>query len=230
MSAGNLKSGIDGGLMGGRFFTAMMEMRMVAAFLVVLMVITAGLLGPSQGLAAMETYEIDAEHTAIRFTIRHFFSKVPGQFAKFEGTIILDEADLSKGSVNFTLDTSSIDTNEPARDKHLRSDAFFDAENHPKITFQSTAVRQEGPDKLQVDGNLTIRGITKSVTLEVDVLGFGNLYTLRRAAFEARVRINRHDFNVSWNDVVEGGGLILGSDVDILINLEAKQRPQLTVE
>ena len=199
-------------------------------FFGMLVVVTVGILAPSWGLATTETYRIDPEHTSIAFTIRHFFSKVPGRFTKFEGTIILDEADLSKGSVNFTIDTASIDTNEPARDKHLRSDAFFDAENHPKITFQSTAVRQEGPDKLQVDGNLTIRGITKSVTLEVDVLGFGNVYSVHRAAFEARVRINRHDFNVSWNDVVEGGGLILGSDVDILINLEAKQKPQLTVE
>ena len=95
-------------------------------------------------------------------------------------------------------------------------------ESHPTITFESTAVRADGDDKLKVEGNLTIRGITKSTTLDVDILGFGEFYSVERAAFEIRTRINRDDFKVSWNDVVEGGGLVLGKDVDIVINLEAK--------
>jgi len=186
------------------------------------------LLAPSPALAAPETYNLDPEHTTVGFKVQHFFSKVPGRFNKAEGTIVLDQSDLSKSTVNVSIDASSVDTNEPARDKHLRSDAFFDVAKHPKITFQSTKVRQVGPNKLQVDGNLTIRGTTKPVTLEVDVLGFGpDAWGGYRAGFEARTKINRLDYGVSWNDVIEGGGYILGNDVEITLNVEAvRQKPK----
>ena len=189
---------------------------------VLALVAGAALLAPTPSFAEVETYNIDPDHTAVTFSIRHFFSRVPGRFTKFEGTILLDEKDFTLGSVNFTIDTASIDTNEPARDKHLRSDAFFDAENHPKITFSSMGVKVAGDNKLKVTGDLTIRGITKRVVLDVEALGFGELYSVRRAAFEIRLKIDRTDFNVSWNDIVEGGGAILGTEVTILINLEAK--------
>ena len=171
-------------------------------------------------LAEMETYRIDPEHTNLGFKIRHFFSKVPGRFNTFEGTIELDREDLTKGKVEITIDTASIDTNESARDKHLRSDDFFDVANHPKMVFKSKKVRKVGENKLKVDGELTIRGVTKPVTLDVDVLGFGKGYGFR-GAFEVRTTINRMDFGVSWNDVVEGAGLVLGHDVEILFNIEA---------
>ncbi|HEU4403374.1 MAG TPA: YceI family protein, partial [Candidatus Polarisedimenticolia bacterium] len=178
--------------------------------------------------AAADTYTIDPEHTNIGFKVKHFFSKVPGRFNKFEGTMTLDQADLSKATVNVSIDAASIDTNEPARDKHLRSDAFFDVEKNPKITFQSTKVRPAGPNKLQIDGNLSIRGVTKPVTLDVDVLGFGpDAWGGYRGGFEAHTQINRLDYGVSWNDVVEGGGYILGNDVEITLNIEAvKQKPK----
>ncbi len=189
--------------------------------------VMSGLLASTPARAELETYVIDPEHTAVGFSIKHFFSKVPGRFTRFEGAISLDQSDFSRSSVEVVIETASIDTNEPARDRHLRSDAFFDAENHPRITFKSTSVAPDGTDKLKVMGDLTIRGITKPVTLEVDILGFGKVYGVQRAAFEARTRIDRHDFKVSWNDVIEGGGYILGNDVDILINLEAKkQKPE----
>lgn len=187
-----------------------------------LMVAGAALLSPTPSMAAVESYNIDLEHTAVTFTVRHFFSKVPGRFTTFEGTILLDEKDFSLGSVNFTIDTASIDTNDAARDRHLRSDAFFDAENHPKITFGSTGVSVVDDTHLQVAGDLTIRGITKKVTLDVEVLGFWEYYSVRRAAFEIEMVIDRTDYNVSWNDIVEGGGAILGNEVTIIINLEAK--------
>lgn len=177
-------------------------------------------------MAGIEDYDIDKEHTSIGFKIRHFISKVPGQFNSFEGTISLDPDDLTKGSVSVTIDAASIDTNEPARDRHLRSDAFFDVENHPKITFVSRSIRSTGQDKLAIEGDLTIRGITKRVTLDVDALGFGEIYGVKRAAFEARATIDRQDFKVSWNDFVEGGGAILGDEVTIIINLEAKLRKE----
>ena len=185
-------------------------------------------LAPPLALAATETYKIDAEHTNIGFKVSHLvFSKVSGRFNKFEGAIVLDPADLTKGLVNVTIDAASIDTNEPARDKHLRSEAFFDVEKYPKISFQSTRVRKVGEKKLLIDGDLTMHGITKPATLDVDVLGFGpDGYGPYRAGFEARTRINRQDFDVSWNDIVEGGGLMVGDDVDIILSVEAIRQKQ----
>ena len=184
------------------------------------------LLAAPPARAAMETYTIDPEHTNVGFRISHLvFSKVSGRFDKFEGTIALDPSDLTKGSVEVSIDTASIDTNEPARDKHLRSDAFFDVEKFPKMTFNSARVRKVAPEKLRVEGTLTIRGVSKPVTLDVDVLGFGpDPYGGHRAGFEARTRINRQDYGVSWNDVVEGGGVLVGNDVDIILNVEAVQQ------
>lgn len=121
-----------------------------------------------------------------------------------------------------TIDAASIDTNEPARDKHLRSDTFFDVETHPAITFQSTRVGKTGDKGLRVEGTLTIRGTSKPVTLEVEILGVGpDGYGGYRAGFEGRARINRHDFGVSWNDLVEGGGLMVGNEVELILGVEA---------
>ena len=179
------------------------------------------LAGPSQ--AELVKYDLDTEHTAITFKVRHFFSKVPGRFGKFSGTLMIDEENFANSSVKVEIEAASIDTNEEARDRHLRSDAFFDVDNHPTITFESTRIRLRGDTKLFIDGNLTIRGITKPVTLEGEILGFGEMYSIRRGAFEASVTIDRKDFNVSWNDVLEGGGAVLGNDVEITLNLEAKK-------
>jgi polyisoprenoid-binding protein YceI len=186
------------------------------------MFVLSALLAPARALAAPESYNIDPEHSGVGFSIRHLFSKVPGRFTKFEGSIGVDRSDFSKSQVQVTIDAASIDTNVAARDKHLRSDAFFDAANHPQITFRSTKVKQVAQNKLQVAGDLTIRGTTKPVTLDVEVLGFGPGYGGGfRGSFEAHTRINRKDFGVSWNDVVEGGGYVLGDDVDISLNVEA---------
>jgi polyisoprenoid-binding protein YceI len=185
-------------------------------------------LAVAPAVAAPETYAIDPAHSAVTFAIRHLFSRVPGRFTKLEGKIVVDRDDWSKSTVQVTIDAASIDTNEPARDKHLRSDAFFDVAKNPKITFQSTSVKQVAPNKLQVDGNLTIRGTTKPVVLDADVLGFGPGYGGGfRGGFEAHTRINRQDFGVAWNDVIEGGGAVLGDDVDITLNVEAaKEQPK----
>ena len=179
-------------------------------------------------LAAPENYSIDPAHSAVMFSIRHLFSRVPGSFTKFEGKMVVDKDDWSKSTAQVIIDASSIDTNEPKRDAHLKSDAFFDVAKNPKITFQSTAVKQVAPNKLQIAGNLTIRGTTKPVTLDVDVLGFGPAYGGGiRGGFEAHTKINRQDFGVAWNDVVEGGGAVLGDDVEITLNVEAvKEMPK----
>ena len=178
--------------------------------------------------AAPENFTIDPAHSAVAFSIRHLFSRVPGRFTRFEGKLVVDRDDFTKSTAQVSIDAASIDTNEPARDKHLRSDAFFDVAKHAKITFQSTSVKQVSPNKLQIAGDLTIRGTTKPVVLDVDVLGFGPGYGGGvRGGFEARTKINRQDFGVAWNDVIEGGGAVLGDDVDITLNVEAaKEQPK----
>ncbi|HZN04679.1 MAG TPA: YceI family protein [Candidatus Polarisedimenticolia bacterium] len=177
---------------------------------------------------AADTYSIDPSHSNVGFTVRHFFSKVPGHFTKYEGTIVYDTQDLSKSTVTVSIDTASIDTEEPKRDAHLKSPDFFDAEKHPKITFVSSKVTPAGDKKVKVDGTLTIRGVSKPVTLDVDLLGTGpDGWGGVRSGFEARTKINRQDFGVAWNKVVEGGGSVLSDEVDIVLNVEAvRQAPK----
>ena len=191
--------------------------------LAALILVAAGLLpAATPAFAAPETYIIDPAHSGVGFSIRHLFSRVPGRYTKFEGKIVVDRDDYSQSTVEVSIDAASIDTNEPARDKHLKSPDFFDVAKNPKITFKSTKVNQSGPNKLAVEGSLTIRGTTKAVTLDVDVLGFGPGYGGGlRGGFEGRTRINRQDFGVAWNDIIEGGGAVLGEDVDISLNVEA---------
>jgi len=161
------------------------------------------------------------------FTIRHFFSRVPGHFTKFEGTISYDTQDVTKSTVNVSIDTASINTEEPKRDAHLKSPDFFDAEKFPKITFVSSKVTAVSANKLKVDGTLTIRGVAKPVTLDVDILGTGpDGWGGVRSGFEAKTKINRMDYGVSWNKAIEGGGTVLSEDVDITLNVEAiRQAP-----
>jgi len=177
---------------------------------------------------AADTYLLDVNHTTVGFTVRHFFTRVPGKFTRFEGTIQYDGADLAKSSVTVTIETASIDTEVPDRDKHLKSADFFDAEKNPKITFVSTRVKPMGANKAQIEGTLTIRGVTKPVTLDVDLLGSGpDAWGGYRAGFEGRTKVNRLDYGVSWNRVVEGGGSVLGDEVDIVLSIEAiRQAPK----
>ena len=171
--------------------------------------------------AAAETYKIDGAHSSVGFSIRHFFSKVPGRFKTYEGTITLDPKDLSKATVSVTIDTASIDTAVADRDKHLVGPDFFDAAKFPKIVFTSTEVVPRGPNKATVKGNLSMKGVTRPVTLEADILGFSpDPWGGYRGGFEAKTTINRQDFGISWNKVVEGGGMVLGDDVEILLNIE----------
>ena len=176
---------------------------------------------------AADAYSIDPSHSNMGFTIRHFFSRVPGHFTKFEGTISYDTQDVTKSTVNVSIDTASINTEEPKRDAHLKSADFFDAEKFPKITFVSSKVTAVSANKLKVDGTLTIRGVSKPVSLDVDLLGTGpDGWGGVRSGFEAKTKINRMDYGVSWNKAIEGGGTVLSEDVDIILNVEAiRQAP-----
>ena len=173
------------------------------------------------------SYKLDPNHTEVGFSVRHFFSRVPGKFNKFEGTIQLDEKNWANSSVNATIDASSVDTNAEKRDNHLRTADFFDVEKYPTLTFKSTKVTPAGDKKLKVEGDLTIRGVTKPVVLDVDYLGAGDLNMgggrppMNKAGFEAKTKINRKDFGIVWNRAMDQGGAMLGDDVDIAILVEA---------
>lgn len=177
---------------------------------------------------AADTYTFDVGHSNIGYSVRHFFSKVPGHFTQYEGTLVFDSQDLSKSAVNVTIEAASINTGVDKRDTHLKSPDFFDVEKFPKLTFVSNKVTPAGAGKAKIEGMLTIRGVSKPVTLDVDLLGSGpDGWGGVRAGFEARTKINRQDYGVAWNKVVEGGGTVLSDEVEITLNVEAiKQAPK----
>ena len=169
------------------------------------------------------TWEIDPVHSEVSFVVRHMVvSKLRGRFDRFNGTVITDE-DVARSSVNVTIDASSINTNEPNRDNHVRSADFLDVENFPNITFRSTAVRSEG-DEFFIDGELTIRGATRPVTLGVELNGFTpDPYGGTRAGFSATTEINRQDFGVSYNGPIPGANnaMVLSDKVTLNLEIEA---------
>lgn len=167
------------------------------------------------------SWTLDAAHTEIGFSARHMMvSKVRGRFEKFSGTITT-AADPLASHVEAEVDLSSITTGNDQRDTHLRSSDFFDVENSPKMAFRSTGLRRKGEQYL-LDGDLTIRGVTKPVSLNLEIGGFGpDAYGGTRAGFTATGSINRRDFGVNWNAVIEGGGVVVGDKIEINIEAEA---------
>ena len=160
-------------------------------------------------------WRIDAGHSDLSFSIRHFVSRVRGGFGQWSGTIIVDTTSLGRGSVDVTIQAASIDTQNENRDRDLRSANFFEVDKYPTITFKSTRVEGTADD-LTVTGDLTIRGVTKPVVLKGRYLG----HTVdnrggQRIGFEASTTINRLDYGVTWNRVAEGGGAMLGDEVRI---------------
>jgi len=176
--------------------------------------------------AAPATWTIDPNHSEVGFSIRHFFSKVPGTFGKFSGSVVYDPQKPENSSVKADIDPASIDTKNEKRDNHLRSEDFFDVTKFPALTFVSTKVTAAGENKLKVDGNLTMHGVTKPVTLDVTFLGAGpSRQGEQRSGFEATAKINRKDFGILWNKTLDQGGTMLGDDVDIRLNVEGVIRP-----
>ena len=170
----------------------------------------------------VRTFTIDKAHSEAAFQVRHLLGKVRGRFTEFSGTIGFDEAQPQESFVSFTIDAGSIDTNQPDRDAHLRSADFFDVDKFPTLTFTSTVVTPRGEGRFDVAGDLAIRGITRTVTLPVIYLGtardpWGN----DKVAFETQLTINRKDFGLLWNAVLETGGLLVGDDVRIDISIQA---------
>lgn len=178
--------------------------------------------------AATSTWQIDPSHSAAQFSVRHLaISTVRGGFSNVTGTVNFDDKDVTKSSVDVTIDVSTVDTREPNRDKDLKSDKFFDLAHYPTMTFKSKQVEQVGTGKLKVTGELTIRGVTKEIVLDVDgpTAPVKDPWGNQRAAASATTKINRQDFGVKWNATMDNGGVVVGDDVSITIDLEMVQKP-----
>jgi len=173
---------------------------------------------------AVGTWDIDPVHSDVSFTVRHMMvSKVRGRFSSFSGEIVTG-ADVADSSVSVTIDAGTIDTNNDQRDAHIRSADFFEVDKHPTWTYRSTGVRVDG-DELVVDGELTIKGVTRSVPLRVEVGGFGpDAFGGTRAGFSASASINRSDFGVDIQMPLDGGGVVVGEKVQIHLEIEAVLR------
>ena len=169
-------------------------------------------------------WEIDPTHSTVGFSVRHMMvSKVRGYFREFSGEIVTAE-NPADSAVTATVDLSSIDTRQEQRDAHIRSADFFDVDNHPQMTFRSTSVRTDGADWF-VDGDLTIKGITKPVTLALELNGFGpDAFGGTRAGFSARTEINRNDFGVDIKMPMDGGGVVVGDKITVELEIEAVLR------
>jgi polyisoprenoid-binding protein YceI len=172
----------------------------------------------------LPVWKIDVTHSELTFSIRHMVSRVRGQFNDWRGTIVADPADWSDASVEVVAQTASIDTNNESRDDDLRSENHFDAERNPTVTFRSTRVSRLSGDSVLVAGNLSIHGITRPVVLRGQLTGMTGTPGKRRAGFEAETTINRQDFNMTWNRIVEGASM-LGDEVKIEISVAAVEQP-----
>ena len=173
--------------------------------------------------AGTTTWQIDPQHSSAQFAVTHLMiSTVRGEFHGVKGTVVLDDQDITRSTVNVTIDATSVDTREPARDNHLKSPDFFDAAKYPSMTFKSTKVEQVSPGELKVTGDLTIRGVTKQVVLNVDgpKTPIKDPWGLQRSAVSATTKINRQDFGVSWNKNLDSGGVVVSDDVRITLDVE----------
>jgi polyisoprenoid-binding protein YceI len=186
-------------------------------------------IGLLPAFAWASTWEVDPAHSSAEFSVRHMMaSTVKGQFEKLKGTVELDDKDITKSVVEVTIDIGSVNTHEPKRDAHLKSPDFFDVAKFPTATFKSTKVQKAGKNKLKVTGDLTLHGITKPVVLEVEgpsqpfASPFGT--TVRGA--HATGKIDRKDFQVAWNKVLDSGGVLVGNEVSLDLNVELSEKKE----
>lgn len=186
-------------------------------------ILTAAFLIVAPTLVLAATWNIDPEHTSVEFKVRHLMvSNVKGVFGKVSGVVNVDERDITKSKVTATIDTTSIDTGVVKRDEHLRSADFLEVAKYPTMTFVSTSVASAGAGKLKVAGDLTLHGVTRSVVLDVQGPSqeikdpWGN----SRIGATATTKINRRDFGLTWNKALETGGVVVGDEVFITIEVE----------
>jgi polyisoprenoid-binding protein YceI len=185
--------------------------------------IAAAMLLTLPATAAPSQWAIDSQHASAQFAVKHLMiSTVRGEFHGLTGTITWDDKDITKSTVEVSIDTTTVDTREPKRDAHLKSPDFFDVAKFPTITFKSKKIDQAGAGKLKVIGDLTIRGVTKEVTLDVEgpTAPIKDPWGNTRVALNATATVNRQDFGVKWNANVDGGGVVVGDNVNITIDAE----------
>ena len=182
----------------------------------------------TSGACATETFDIDTSHSNVSFKIRHLISNTAGRFSDFSGSIAFDAADPARSSVSLTIKSASIDTADAKRDGHLKSPDFFDVAKYPELTFASTKISKSSGNTYNVTGNFTMHGVTREITIPVEILGvakdpWGN----ERAGFSTSFTLDRKDYGIVWNKVLDAGGTLLGNEVAVSINIEAvKAKPK----
>jgi polyisoprenoid-binding protein YceI len=194
-----------------------MKHRLISSALIALASLTIGSTLSTLSAEQVETYAIDTSHSSVKFSIRHFVAKTTGNFAEFEGTITVNHDDMTKSSVEATIQIPSVDTDSEKRDAHLQENDYFSSSAFPAMTFVSTAWETtETENMFKVTGDLTLRGITKEVVLDVELLGFGEgMRGAYLSGWEATTTLDRTDWGV------DGGQPAVGTEVDVMINIEA---------
>ncbi|GAB2692747.1 YceI family protein [Mucilaginibacter koreensis] len=167
-------------------------------------------------------WNLDPMHSEVQFKVKHLvISTVTGSFKKFEGIAISEGENFDNAEIDFSLDVESIDTNQTQRDEHLKSAEFFDAANYPKITFKSTSLTKLSDDEYTLTGNLTVKDVTKPVTLKAEYGGSAtDFYGNMKAGFEVTGTINRKEFGLTWSGITEAGAIVVGEDVKLTMNVQ----------
>lgn len=192
-------------------------MKRLAVFVITMLAVTL----PLSAMAS--TWDMDPSHSSAQFKVRHLMiSNVKGVFEKMSGTLYLDDRDITKSRVDVKIDVASINTNIKGRDDHLRSADFFDIARYPFMTFTSTKVESAGPGRLKVTGNLTMKGVTRPVVLNVDGLtsDVKDPWGLIRRGASATTTLNRRDFGITWNKTMDNGGVVVGEEVAVMLEVE----------
>ena len=190
-----------------------------------LQILSLSLLLPALAAAEPAIYKVDADHSGVSFSIRHFVSNVSGRFRDFDGVIKYDKANPAASSVEFTAKAASIDTANNDRDEHLRSKDFFDVQKFPTLTFTSTKVVAKDANTLDVTGNLTMHGVTKPITIPVTLLGTVKTPKGEKAGFETNFKLDRKEYGITWNNVLDSGP-VLGDEVKVNIEVEANRQAE----
>lgn len=189
---------------------------------IAVLTLAGALLAGSDARAEAIKLKLDAEHSTVAFRVRHLFTKVNGQFRSFEGTIDFDQQDAGRSKLAVTIQASSIDTNVAARDTDLKSARFFDVARFPTLTFVSTTVTSSGPNRAAIRGVLTMHGVSKEVVIDTEFLGGGkDPWGNQRFSFHGETKVNRKDFGMAWNQAIEAGGVMVGDEVEIILDAEA---------
>jgi polyisoprenoid-binding protein YceI len=194
--------------------------RILASFLAFGAIVAA-----SATAAAQSTkWAVDKAHSNVKFTVTHMaISEVDGNFKAFDGTLESAKPDFSDAKIQFSIDVASIGTDNENRDNHLKGDDFFNAAQFPKISFTGTSMKPLGGNKYQLTGTMTVRDVTKTVTWDVTYGGIMSTPRGRKAGFKAKATINRFDYNLKWNRAMEAGGLVVGENVDVVLNIQLNE-------